>query len=117
MKTYYDEVKKIYDEYVKVILPKTVTWVSDGTDVDYIYGTEPYVKIPPKKQYPIELEVKSIKKGEPHVDSELSAISHKLTELSLIIDGLKYEYDIDEKDIEVVHKLIAEIEEMVNESR
>jgi len=38
MKTYYDEVKKIYDEYVKVILPKTVTWVSDGTDVDYIYG-------------------------------------------------------------------------------
>jgi len=69
------------------------------------------------KQYPIELEVKSIKKGEPCITSELKTISQKLMELSLIIDGLKYEYDIDEKDIEVAHKLIEEIEEMVNESR
>ncbi|MHA1834162.1 MAG: hypothetical protein ACTSV7_09230 [Candidatus Baldrarchaeia archaeon] len=71
MKPYYDEVKKIYDEYVKVILPKTVTWVSDGTDVDYyIYGTEPYVKIPPKRQYSVELEVNNIRKAEPHIASE-----------------------------------------------
>jgi len=92
VKPYYDKVKKIYDEYVKVIIPKHVSWTSDGTDYNYIYGTEPYVK------------------------KQKSTIQEKLTELSLVLDGLKYEYDIDEKDMKVVYKLIDEIEGMANEN-
>jgi len=48
---------------------------------------------------------------------KLNTISHKLTELSLILDGLKYQYNINEEDMSVIYKLLDDIEVLINEKK